>query len=76
MQKVVKEQGDAAGVKIPGFSGQHAQFVLKAILQGFGIEPGPAMRAAVATGAHMLPVIACRCVFSVEIQLQKCVRAT
>ena len=76
MQKVVREQGDAAGVKIPGFSGQHAQFVLKAILQGFGIEPGPAMRAAVATGARMLPVNACDCVFPAEIQLQECVRVS
>lgn len=51
MQQVVKYQSESSGMQIPGYSGEHAQHVLKALLQGIGIEPGLSMKAAARAGA-------------------------
>lgn len=52
MQQLVKDQSESSGMQIPGYSGEHAQHVLKAILKGIGIEPGLAMKSAAKAGVH------------------------
>jgi hypothetical protein len=57
-QELVKDQSGASGTQIPGYSADRVQHVLKAVLKGVGIEPGPSMKAAAKAGAppHSVPV--------------------
>lgn len=51
VQELVKDQNASSGMPIPGYSAEHAQHVLKAVLKGIGVEPGPSMKAASQAGA-------------------------